>query len=60
MAEEQPDLRWMIVAAEPMTDIDTTASDMLVDLDEWLNARSCHWRSPRSRTRCGRRSSATS
>ena len=40
MAEEQPDLRWVIVAAEPMTDIDTTASDMLVDLDEWLNARS--------------------
>ena len=40
MAEEHPDLRWVLVAAEPMTDVDTTAADMLVDLDEWLNARS--------------------
>ena len=39
MAEEQPDLRWVIVAAEPMTDVDTTAADMLVELDSWLNAR---------------------
>ena len=40
IAEAQPDLRWVIVAAEPMTDVDTTAADMLADLDEWLNARS--------------------
>ncbi len=39
MAEEQPDLRWVLVAAEPMTDVDTTAADMLVELDSWLNAR---------------------
>ncbi len=39
MAEEQPDLRWVLIAAEPMTDIDTTAADMLVELDSWLNAR---------------------
>lgn len=39
MAEERPDLRWVLVAAEPMTDIDTTAADMLVELDSWLNAR---------------------
>ncbi|GAA4410275.1 sulfate permease [Fodinibacter luteus] len=39
MVEEQPDLRWVLVAAEPMTDVDTTAADMLVELDEWLNAR---------------------
>jgi high affinity sulfate transporter 1 len=39
MAEERPDLRWVLVAAEPMTDVDTTAADMLADLDEWLNAR---------------------
>jgi len=34
-----PDLRWIVVAAEPMTDVDTTAADMLEELDEWLNAR---------------------
>ena len=39
MAEEQSDLRWVIVAAEPMTDVDTTAADMLAELDAWLNAR---------------------
>jgi high affinity sulfate transporter 1 len=39
MAEEQPDLRWVLIAAEPMTDVDTTAADMLLELDSWLNAR---------------------
>ncbi len=39
MAEERPDLRWVLVAAEPVTDVDTTAADMLADLDEWLNER---------------------
>ena len=39
MAEDDPDLRWIIVAAEPITDVDTTASDMLHDLDAWLNDR---------------------
>jgi high affinity sulfate transporter 1 len=34
------ELRWIVIAAEPVTDVDTTAADMLVDLDEWLNARS--------------------
>ena len=28
-----------MIASEPITDIDTTASDMLEDLDEWLNTR---------------------
>jgi STAS domain len=28
-----------VIAAEPMTDIDTTAADMLTDLDEALNAK---------------------
>jgi len=28
-----------VVAAEPMTDVDTTAADMLEDLDETLNDR---------------------
>jgi high affinity sulfate transporter 1 len=30
---------WILVAAEPITDIDTTAADVLTDLDEELNAR---------------------
>jgi MFS superfamily sulfate permease-like transporter len=34
-AEERP--QWIVIAAEPMTDVDTTAADMLVDLDEELN-----------------------
>ena len=29
--------RWILVAAEPITDIDTTAADMLADLDKELN-----------------------
>jgi len=37
MAGERPDLRWIVIAAEPITDVDTTASDMLADLDQWLN-----------------------
>jgi MFS superfamily sulfate permease-like transporter len=31
--------QWIIIAAEPITDIDTTAADMLQKLDEELNAR---------------------
>jgi MFS superfamily sulfate permease-like transporter len=38
-ADETPDLRWILIAAEPITDVDTTAVDMLEDLDEMLNAR---------------------
>ena len=38
-AEASPRPRWIVIAAEPMTDVDTTAADMLVDLDEELNAR---------------------
>ncbi len=33
---------WILVAAEPITDVDTTAADMLVDLDEELNAANRH------------------
>ena len=36
---EEPDVRWLMIAAEPITDIDTTAADMLEELDERLNAR---------------------
>ncbi|MGU3644543.1 SulP family inorganic anion transporter [Microbacterium sp. C23T] len=34
-----PDVRTVILAAEPITDIDTTAADELVELDEYLQAR---------------------
>jgi high affinity sulfate transporter 1 len=30
---------WIVIAAEPVTDVDTTASDVLEDLDEELNAQ---------------------
>jgi high affinity sulfate transporter 1 len=39
IAEQRRGLRWLIIAAEPITDVDTTASDMLHDLDLWLNER---------------------
>ncbi len=34
-----PEVRTVILAAEPITDIDTTAADELVELDEYLEAR---------------------
>ncbi|WIX84030.1 sodium-independent anion transporter [Amycolatopsis carbonis] len=37
-----PAPRWIVVAAEPVTDVDTTAADMLRDLDDELNARDTH------------------
>ncbi|MGZ3615761.1 MAG: SulP family inorganic anion transporter, partial [Ktedonobacteraceae bacterium] len=39
LAEASPRPRWILIAAEPMTDVDTTAADMLEDLDEELNAK---------------------
>lgn len=39
LAEGKPAPTWIVVTAEPITDIDTTAADMLVELDLWLNAR---------------------
>ena len=39
LARTEPQPRWIVVAAEPITDIDTTAADMLEDLDLELNAR---------------------
>jgi len=38
-AAAQPPPRWIVIAAEPVTDVDTTASDVLEDLDEALNAQ---------------------
>ncbi len=39
LAAADPPPAWIVIAAEPVTDIDTTASDVLEDLDEELNAR---------------------
>jgi high affinity sulfate transporter 1 len=39
-ADAQP--TWVVIAAEPITDLDTTAADMLRDLDLELNAKSAH------------------
>jgi MFS superfamily sulfate permease-like transporter len=38
LAASDPAPTWIVVAAEPITDVDTTAADMLEDLDEELNA----------------------
>jgi high affinity sulfate transporter 1 len=37
-----PPPQWVLVAAEPITDIDTTAGAMLSDLDQELNAEGIH------------------
>jgi len=39
LAAADPEPRWIVLAAEPVTDVDTTASDVLEELDEALNAR---------------------
>jgi high affinity sulfate transporter 1 len=39
LSQSDPPPRWILIAAEPMTDVDTTAADMLEDLDEALNAQ---------------------
>src|SRR3984957_19602573 len=38
LARAHPPPAWIIVAAEPVTDVDTTAADVLTELDEALNA----------------------
>ena len=39
IAEKRSGLKWIVIAAEPITDVDTTAADMLQALDVWLNDR---------------------
>jgi high affinity sulfate transporter 1 len=39
LARSEPVPRWIIVAAEPITDVDTTAADMLEDLGADLDAQ---------------------
>ncbi|HET8980803.1 MAG TPA: sulfate permease [Solirubrobacteraceae bacterium] len=38
LASADPRPRWIVIAAEPITDVDITAADMLADLDSELNA----------------------
>jgi high affinity sulfate transporter 1 len=38
LSHTSPTPRWLVIAAEPITDVDTTAADMLVDLDRELAA----------------------
>jgi high affinity sulfate transporter 1 len=38
-AAAEPAPRWIVIAAEPVTDVDTTASDVLEELDEELNSQ---------------------
>ena len=38
LASANPPPTWIIVASEPITDVDTTAADMLEDLDQRINA----------------------
>src|SRR5271156_5161945 len=39
LANTEPKPKWIVIAAEPVTDVDTTASDILEELDETLNAQ---------------------
>src|SRR4051794_13964689 len=39
IARGEPAPRWIVVAAEPITDVDTTAADILLDLDRLLDER---------------------
>jgi MFS superfamily sulfate permease-like transporter len=39
LARAAPAPRWIVVAAEPITDVDTTASDVLFELDHLLDER---------------------
>jgi high affinity sulfate transporter 1 len=39
IADREPSPRWIVVAAEPITDVDTTACDMLEELVPALDAR---------------------
>jgi MFS superfamily sulfate permease-like transporter len=39
LAEAEPAPHWIVVAAEPITDVDTTAADVLFDLDRHFDER---------------------
>ena len=39
LARTDPPPKWIVITAEPITDVDTTAADILVQLDQELNAQ---------------------
>ncbi|MGY1807917.1 SulP family inorganic anion transporter [Blastococcus sp. SYSU D00669] len=39
LARSEPAPRWIVIAAEPITDVDTTAADVLLELDQRLDER---------------------
>ncbi|MEV4151836.1 SulP family inorganic anion transporter [Nocardia salmonicida] len=39
VAEAPPPIEWVIIASEPITDLDTTAVDEIVDLDNYLSGK---------------------
>ena len=59
-ADADPRPTWIVVAAEPITDIDTTAADMLEELDEELNAQDASLVFAELKYPVRRRSNATS
>lgn len=36
IVKQRPGTRWIVISAEPITDVDVTAADMLEDLNGWL------------------------
>jgi len=42
LAQRDPQPKWVVIAAEPISELDTTAGDMLRDLDLELNAKGIH------------------
>ena len=42
VSQSDPTPFWVMIAAEPVTDVDTTAAEILVDLDEELNDAGIH------------------
>ena len=60
IAASEPRPSWIVVAAEPLTDVDTTAADMLEELDEDLNARGISLVFAEMKDPSGTRSTATS
>jgi high affinity sulfate transporter 1 len=42
IAQTEPPPVWVVITAEPITDVDTTAGDILMDLDLELNAAGIH------------------
>ena len=59
LASAEPRPSWILVAAEPITDVDTTAADMLEELDRAINAKGVSLVFAEMKDRSGISSSAT-